>query len=117
MGAGQAPGLDQGELGIMKKLITAGIATAALALGAAASAADLPVRPVYKAPVMAPVAYNWTGFYVGLNLGYSWGRSRTDFTVAGLPFSTASTNLHRFVGGGQQCSYWHNGLVVLRLEA
>lgn len=36
-----------------------------------ASAADI-ARPVYKAPAPAPVV-NWTGFYVGGNLGYGWG--------------------------------------------
>jgi len=52
---------------------------AALALSAplSALAADLPV----KAPMMAPVAvYNWSGFYVGGNAGYSWGRATTDQT-------------------------------------
>jgi outer membrane immunogenic protein len=42
-----------------------------------ASAADLAARPYTKAPMMAEV-YNWTGFYIGGNAGYSWGRSRTD---------------------------------------
>jgi outer membrane immunogenic protein len=53
-------------------------AVSTIALTQFASAADLPVRaPVYKAPVMVPV-YDWTGFYVGGNVGYSWGRSSTD---------------------------------------
>jgi outer membrane immunogenic protein len=40
-----------------------------------AMAADLPV----KAPMLAPVAaYNWTGFYIGGNAGYSWGRATTN---------------------------------------
>ena len=42
-----------------------------------ASAADLAARPYTKAPAMVEV-YNWTGFYVGGNAGYSWGRSNTD---------------------------------------
>ena len=25
-----------------------------------------------------PVIYDWTGFYVGGNVGYSWGRERDD---------------------------------------
>ncbi|MGE0037294.1 MAG: outer membrane protein [Xanthobacteraceae bacterium] len=35
---------------------------------ASASAADLPL----KAPVVMPVAPNWTGFYVGLHAGWAW---------------------------------------------
>ncbi|HSV23009.1 MAG TPA: hypothetical protein VLJ17_08270, partial [Xanthobacteraceae bacterium] len=43
-----------------------------LGLPQAASAADLPVKaPVYKAPIAVPV-YNWTGFYVGANIGGAW---------------------------------------------
>ena len=39
-------------------------------------AADIPMKaPVYKAEV-AP-AYNWTGWYVGGNVGYGWGNSDT----------------------------------------
>jgi outer membrane immunogenic protein len=53
------------------RLLLSGIALAALANAAPASAADMPTRgPVYKA---APVAlFNWTGFYVGANAGYGW---------------------------------------------
>jgi outer membrane immunogenic protein len=44
---------------------------AALAIGGVAQAADLPA-PAYKAPVVAaPIPYNWTGFYIGGNGGYS----------------------------------------------
>lgn len=56
---------------MFKKVVLA----AAFVLGAfAAQAADLPSTK--RAPV-APVfaAYNWTGFYVGLQGGYGWGRS------------------------------------------
>jgi outer membrane immunogenic protein len=50
---------------------------AALAMVTAASAADLPVKSPPPAPVMAPV-WNWTGFDIGVNGGYSWGRSTRD---------------------------------------
>ena len=57
-----------------KRLLLSGIALAALAIAAPASAADVPMRgPVYKA---APVSlFNWTGFYIGGNAGYGWGDS------------------------------------------
>ena len=58
----------------MKRVLLACVGV--LALGGAASAADLPVAPApyYKSPVYAP-AYNWTGFYLGINGGGGWGRS------------------------------------------
>jgi outer membrane immunogenic protein len=44
----------------------------------AANAADLP-RPGYKAPLYSAPAYaNWTGFYVGVNVGYGFGKSDWD---------------------------------------
>ena len=63
----------------MKKLLgaLAGIALAAPIGTALAADLRLPI----KAPVMAPVAvYNWTGFYAGVNAGYSWGRDPYDIT-------------------------------------
>jgi outer membrane immunogenic protein len=67
---------------IMKKLLLGYVACIALLAAGTALAADMPVRaPVYKAP--PPVAvYSWSGFYVGGNVGYSWGRANTD---VGLP--------------------------------
>jgi outer membrane immunogenic protein len=43
-------------------------ALAWLAMSMTANAADMPVPPPAKAPVYAP-AFNWTGFYVGVNGG------------------------------------------------
>ena len=66
------------------------VAALALSLPVSAIAADLPV----KAPMMAPVAvYNWTGFYIGGNAGYSWGRATTD--QADVASSTSVTECFR----------------------
>jgi outer membrane immunogenic protein len=46
----------------------------AVAFMRTASAADMEV----KAPIESP-AYSWTGFYVGANAGYGWGRNNADF--------------------------------------
>ena len=89
----------------MKRLMLAGIATLTLA-GAPAFAADMPVRvPAYKAP--PPILDQWTGCYLGGNVG--WGWSHKDYTgvvggAAGL--SEGSQTADGFVGGGQLgCDY------------
>jgi outer membrane immunogenic protein len=45
---------------------------------------------------MVDPGYNWTGFYVGLNGGYSWGRANTTI----FPNSILATSLGRDVNGG-----------------
>jgi outer membrane immunogenic protein len=66
-----------------------------------AQAADLPIRPVPApvAPVVyAPPVYNWSGFYIGGNVGGGFANSSwTDsFTGANDTFSKDG-----FIGGGQ----------------
>jgi outer membrane immunogenic protein len=58
----------------MKRVFFA-LAGVAVLMGTAA-AADLPPRPAepyYKAPAFVQ-AYNWTGFYIGVNGGGGFGR-------------------------------------------
>jgi outer membrane immunogenic protein len=98
----------------MNKLLLA--ATALIGFGAisAASAADLAL----KAPPPPPVVDEWTGWYAGLNLGGSWGRSSTTYTGVGFaPFAT-SQNMDGVLGGGQVGYNWQfNRSWVLGLEA
>jgi outer membrane immunogenic protein len=59
----------------------------------AAQAADLRT-PNYKSPAyVAPAYANWSGFYLGLNAGYGFGKSNWD-----VPASTNSPK--GFLGGG-----------------
>jgi len=53
----------------MKRLLLG--AAAVIAFAAPAAAADLPARTYAKAPVYTPpqAVYNWTGFYIGGNVG------------------------------------------------
>jgi outer membrane immunogenic protein len=97
----------------MKKQLLLGVALGALAVATSAMAADLPVKaPVYKAPVAA--VYNWTGWYAGGNIGYSWGHGDADYTEPGFAGSGLPTTLsgsQRIDGiiGGVQIGYnWQN---------
>ena len=70
-------------------LLTVGAGLLAAAMVSPSFAADLS-RPAYKAPIyVAP--FSWSGFYVGINGGYGWGKSSWqntgantgDFTIKG----------------------------------
>ena len=98
----------------MKKLL---LASAALfALGASASAADLPARAPAMAPAPVFVGMNWSGFYVGLQAGYLWSDNTITIPQPGGPaFNfTATPGPDAFSIGGQ-IGYRHqyaNGFVV-----
>jgi outer membrane immunogenic protein len=101
-----------------------GISAAASLLATGALAADLPVKqPVYtKAPVYVDPVYDWTGFYVGGNIGYSWGLSSDTSTITNtagtvLDTSAGSTGLDGIVGGGQIGYNWQMQRMVIGLEA
>jgi outer membrane immunogenic protein len=82
----------------------------------AASAADMQrPAPVYKAPILTPArVYDWTGFYVGGNIGYGWGRQDAALTGFG---SLGSANVDGIIGGGQVGYNWQLNQLVLGLEA
>ena len=92
-----------------------------------ASAADMAV----KAPQPPPPAFSWTGWYVGLNAGYDWGRSSVSSTavptgglVPGIAtglalFGTYNLDPRRngFIGGGQVGYNWQFNNWVAGVEA
>src|ERR1700747_1708561 len=60
----------------MKRALAASFVWAALVTAQGAAATALSLRPRYKAPpTTAPLPYNWSGFYLGINGGGGWGRS------------------------------------------
>jgi outer membrane immunogenic protein len=71
----------------------------------AASAADLPARMVTKAPPPPPPMHNWTGFYVGVNVGGSWGRQDVSLVTAGGAL-TNGNDVNGVIGGGQVGYNW-----------
>jgi outer membrane immunogenic protein len=102
----------------MKQFLVAAAAVASM-FGSAAMAADLPVK---AAPMPMAAVYNWTGFYIGGNIGYSWGRSNdlSTFTngAGTVLFSNSSSiNLDGVVGGGQVGYNWQVTNWVWGLEA
>jgi outer membrane immunogenic protein len=91
-----------------------------------AMAADLPVK---APPAAAAEVFGWSGFYVGGNAGYDWGRAAYNGVLtAPAPFlpidvaaiSTASSprlKPNGFTGGGQVGYNWQAGGAVFGVEA
>jgi outer membrane immunogenic protein len=105
----------------LRKFVAALFTVAISAVGA--SAADLPVRTYTKAPSIVEVAYNWTGFYVGLNAGYGWGRDTNDLAgignnlVSGGGFPASfSLDPKGFIGGAQAGYNFQSGAWVIGIE-
>jgi outer membrane immunogenic protein len=99
-----------GEIVDMRKWL-ASAAIAALGVTSAA-AADLS-RPVYtKAPPAPVAAFDWTGFYIGANIGYGWANG--DATTDGV---SGSETLNGVLGGGQIGYNWQAGNWVFGIEA
>src|SRR5882672_7135184 len=98
----------------MKKILLAGTAIAAL-IASPALAADLGARaPVYTAapPVMA--AYNWSGIYIGAQVGAIWGDA--DYSIPANGFA-ASYNLDgSVIGGGHIGGLLQTGPWVFGIE-
>jgi outer membrane immunogenic protein len=81
----------------MKKIV---LATVLAALGSASAlAADLAPRAYTKAPMMVEPAYNWSGFYLGAQVGGAGSNSSylfdNSFAAESFSFKPSS-----FIGGG-----------------
>jgi outer membrane immunogenic protein len=82
----------------MKKLLLGTVALIALGATVPALAADLPARTYTKAPAYAPAPiYNWTGFYIGGNIGGAFS-GNNGFSGPGV---VSSSNNGAFMGGLQ----------------
>jgi outer membrane immunogenic protein len=76
-----------------------------------AAAADLSLEPLYKAPPAAfTQAYNWTGFYFGVNGGGGWGHSFWSANTTGLGVAGGQV-------GGTLGYNWQLGGAVFGLES
>ncbi len=95
----------------MKKLLTAAVTLAVFTA----------MSPAGAAPRSVPL-WSWTGFYVGGNLGYSWGNDSGPITLSDSvlgPLSSVSGNtaLDGIIGGGQTGYNWQIANWVYGLEA
>jgi len=90
-----------------------------------ASAADLPAAPYPKAPPQAIAAYDWSGFYIGINAGGAtshncWAVNNDGITGAGLLAPAVGEGCHDATGGmvGGQVGYrWQSANWVFGVEA
>jgi len=104
----------------MKLRVVLLLASAAF-VGAASSAlaADLPVKAARMEQVSG---FSWTGFYLGANVGYGWGKANATGTLAGnglIPTTSTSDSVdfNGIVGGGQIGYNWQINQFVLGVEA
>ena len=93
------PGTRQVRELLMKRL--ACVVALSVASGAAALGADLPplVAPPPYIPIAPPYPYDWSGFYIGGNLGAGFNNTGSATDTFGSTFG-ATTNTS-FLGGGQ----------------
>ena len=83
-----------------------------------ASAADLAAAPYMKAPAIVDPAYNWSGFYVGIEGGGVWGRSQHYYNdpagpaLIGLPVTSGINADGGLVGGTFGYNYQAGNVVV-----
>jgi outer membrane immunogenic protein len=84
-----------------------------LASSAGVQAADLNAT---AAPArVAPVPFTWSGWYVGINGGYGWGRS--NWSDPAIDPDLRRFGLSGGVAGGQVGYNWQTGPFVLGLES
>jgi outer membrane immunogenic protein len=88
-----------------------------LSLGLVAAVFAVAAEPAIAQPA------TWTGFYVGANIGGSWGNSSSSFAVTdattgvGRNLSASDFDMHGVIGGGQFGYNWQSSNWVLGLEA
>jgi outer membrane immunogenic protein len=73
-------------------------------------------------PAVPPVIYEWTGYYLGANVGYSWGRSNDQSVLTNgygtyLDTYSSKASLDGVIGGGQAGYNWQSKNWVFGLEA
>lgn len=83
----------------MKKSLLSGVAAAAIVIGTQSTANAVP-------------AYNWTGCYIGGNIGGGWAHEEFG-PNANVAYPGGTAKLSSFVGGGQIGCDYQNGMWVV----
>jgi outer membrane immunogenic protein len=101
------------------RLVPSAAMAAWLVAGGAAMAAD--IQPTYKAPVIAaPAAPDWSGAYIGINVGYAWATSDWGLSTplsATTAFRSGTLRPNGGIGGGQIGFNWQRGWWFAGIEA
>src|SRR5437870_2119879 len=93
-----------------------GMAALAAVLVTPALAADyIPRRAPYAAPMASP-AYNWSGFYGGINAGWAGSHANAGITLGGTSFDVTQS-LDGMIGGVQLGYNWQYNYLLVGLEA
>ncbi len=107
----------------MSRSVRALVLATVLTVAASATALAKPHHPPPPPPPPPPPSFNWTGYYVGGNLGYSFGWANSSYSSAafggfGIPSSLlAGQQLDGFIGGAQVGYNWQaNNAWVYGLE-
>jgi outer membrane immunogenic protein len=101
----------------MKSFLLGTAALATLCLSLPALAADLPARVTKAPPAVVVAAYNWSGFYLGVHAGYTFGEDDNISTTGQAAANIANvaggarpglvrTDRDGFIGGGQAGYNW-----------
>lgn len=107
-------------------IIAAGLVALGL-MGSGTSAFAQQKAPA-KAPAYVAPAWSWSGFYIGVNAGWGWGKPTGDLGAFSPGFITTAVADGRIpggldvkpdgaIGGGQIGVNWQTGVVVFGLEA
>ena len=103
--------------GLMKRLMLALLASTALAVIGSARAADMPAKPIIKAPIGVPVS-GFEGWDIGFSFGYAATSGKhSDFDLIDSTVAAAKTDWKSggFVGGNIGFN-WRNGNIIFGLE-
>ena len=93
----------------MRRVSAGSVALTVLLSATNAIAADLSLAPLYKAPPAPAPAYDWSGFYAGVNGGGGWGHSWWNANTTGFPLNGGQA-------GGTAGYNWQTANIVFGIE-